>query len=190
MAVAETHRLKRHCLCAAALVISGLVAAQPAVLEEPGVFGECLPVLAAVADELRLYREPDLESPQVVVPFQAGWRIEAPKHEGLTRVVRAGSLRTTEPDENMICPVEAQSGPSIPEEGELVEYLYYLGEGFGEIRFRGARCHAEVVEDLGHFEVVSLPETQAWLRVFHADGTSPGWLLHDGTQTRVVRVEC
>ena len=71
-----------------------------------------------------------------------------------------------------------------------MEYLYYVGEGFGEIRFLGGQCQAEVIEDLGHFEPIKLPDVQVWLRVYFADGRSAGWLYHGGSQTRVVRVLC
>ena len=183
-------RMKRRSYVLTALGVSSPLWAQPAALEASGVFGECNPVNAAVGDELRLHREPNAESEQLVIPYRQGWRVVAPKREGLTRVLTIGVLRVIEPDERMTCSVEPQEGPSSLASGETVEYLYYLGEGFGQIRFRGAQCSAEVVEELGHFAVIRLPEVQVWLRVFYADGTSPGWLLHDGTQTRVVDVEC
>ncbi len=71
-----------------------------------------------------------------------------------------------------------------------MEYLYYHSEGFGEIRVRGGQCQAEVAESLGHFELVRPPYVQIWFKVFFEDGSSPGWLLHDGTQMRVVDVRC
>ena len=177
-------------MAAAALSIAGPLWAQPAALEVPGVFGECNPVHAALNDELRLHQRPDLESAERVIPFRQGWRVLAPKPEGLTRVLSIGALRVIEPDEQMYCKLEPQDGPASLLPGETVEYLYYLGEGFGEIRFRGAQCSASVVEDFGHFATLRLPEIQVWLRVFHADGTSPGWLLDDRSQTRVAGIEC
>lgn len=182
--------MKQLSYVAAGLAISSAACAQPAVLEVPGVFGECSPVYSAVSDELRLYRAPDLQSEPVVIPYRQGWRVVAPKRDGLTRVLTIGSLRVTRPDEQMSCSVRRREGPETLVSGEIVEYLYYLGEGFGEIRFRGAQCSAEVAEELGHFDVLEVPETQIWLRVFNADGSSPGWLLHDGSQTRVVDIEC
>jgi hypothetical protein len=66
---------------------SSAVEAQPAQLEIKGIFGECIPVWAAATDQLLLYREPDLRAETITIPFLDGWRIEAPKSEGLTRVL-------------------------------------------------------------------------------------------------------
>lgn len=164
--------------------------AQPAALELKGVFGECRPVYAAKENRLFLYQQPDLESAQLELPYREGWRIPAPKSEGLTRVLSIGALRVIEPDPDMICRVKPTSGVLGLVEGEVVEYLYYVGEGFGEIRYRGAQCQAEVDPGLKHFEPIRAPQVQVWLRVFFKDGSSPGWLLHDGAQTRVVKVLC
>jgi hypothetical protein len=182
--------MNRFYCIAAGLSCSSALWAQPAVIEFSGILGECNPIYAAVQDELRLYREPNLESEEIAIPYRAGWRIEAPRHEGLTRVLEIGSLRVTEPDEEMRCSVPPQEGPETLVPGEIVEYLFYRGEGVGEIRFRGAQCSAEVVEDYEHFELIKLPVIQAWFHIFNADGTSPGWLLFDGTQIQVARVEC
>lgn len=167
-----------------------IASAQQAELEVPGVFGECNPVYAAAKDGLSLYRRPDLRSERIEIPYRAGWRIPAPKGDGLTRVVRVGTLRVIEPDDRMYCSVAPTDGPAQLLVGETVEYLYYVGEGFGEIRFRGGQCEAEVIDALGHFEPIELPDVQVWLRVYFTDGSSPGWLYHDGSQTRVVDVLC
>lgn len=164
--------------------------AQPAELEVRGVFGECIPVWAAAQEGLTLYASPDLRSEQKTIPYGEGWYIPAPKQEGLTRVIKTGTLRVMEPDERMYCRVRPESGPDALVSGELVELLYPVGEGFGEIRFRGAQCQAAVNLQLGKFETIKAPEVQVWLRVFYGDGTTAGWLLHDGTQTRVADVRC
>lgn len=176
-----------------ALLLSNLgvaAIAQPAAFEVNGVFGECAPVYAAEANRILLYQKPDLDSPQFELPYREGWRIPAPKQKGLTRVLSVGTLRVTEPDPDMSCRVKPVVGKLGLVEGELVDYLYYLGEGFGAIRFRGAQCEAEVDTGLNHFEQVRPPKVQVWLKVFFEDGSSPGWLLHDGTQTRVVKIQC
>jgi len=167
-----------------------IASAQQAELEVPGVFGECSPVYAAAKDGLSLYRRPDLRSERIEIPYRAGWRIPAPKGDGLTRVLRIGTLRVIEPDEGMNCSVVPTDGPAQLLVGETVEFLYYVGEGFGQIRFRGGQCVAEVIEDFGHFEPIDGPDFQVWLRVYFADGSSPGWLYHDGSQTRVADVLC
>ena len=164
--------------------------AQPAELEVQGVFGECLPIWAAARDGLELYRKPDLRAERVQIPYREGWEIPAPKPDGVTRVLNIGNLRVRRPDPRMYCSTPPREGPAELIEGENVEYLYYVGEGFGEIRFRGGQCQAQVDDQFGLFEPIELPVVQVWLKVFFADGTSPGWLLHDGSQTRVAGVRC
>lgn len=168
----------------------GVASAQQAELEFSGILGECTPVYAAAQDGLTLFRTPDVTSEQIEIAYQTGWHIPAPRHQGLTRVLSAGLLRVIEPDDRMHCSVRPTEGPATLVVGETVEYLYYRGEGIGEIRFRGAECQADIDRDSGHFESIKAPDIQVWLRVFFFDGTSPGWLLHDGSQTRVVRLLC
>ena len=166
------------------------VQAQPAELEFEGVFGECEPVYEAVSETLVLYREPDLRSEQFELPYGNGWRIPAPKHKGITRVLTIGTLEVIKPDPDMHCLGPPDTGPGELTGGEHVEYLYYVGEGFGAIRFRGAQCEAAIIEDFGFFKTIRDADVQVWLRVFFADGSSPGWLFHDGLQTRVTKVLC
>jgi len=166
------------------------VQAQPAELEFEGVFGECEPVYEAASDTLVLYREPDLRSERIELSYGKGWRIPAPKHQGLTRVLTIGILEVIKPDPDMHCQVPPDTGPGELIGGEQVEYLYYAGEGFGAIRFRGAQCVAAIIEDFGNFKIIRDADVQVWLRVFFADGSSPGWLFHDGSQTRVTKVLC
>jgi len=163
---------------------------QPAEFEVQGIFGECIPVYAATQDELHLYKDANLNSMQLTIPFRDGWKIEAPKKEGKTRVLERGQLRVSSQDPSMYCSVEPNTGPVALVEGEIVDYLFYRGEGFGEIQFRGAMCAARVYEDFGHFEILGYPDVQVWLKIFNADGTSPGWLFHDNSQTRPVDVQC
>lgn len=158
--------------------------AQQAELEVPGVFGECNPVYAAKKDELSLYRRPDLRSERFEIPYRVGRRILAPKLHGLTRVLRIGTLRVIEPDDQMTCSVAPTKGPAQLLAGETVEC-----EGFGEIRLRGGQCRV-MIEDPGHIELIEPPDVQIWLRVYFADGSSPGWLYHDGSQTSVADVLC
>jgi hypothetical protein len=163
---------------------SDAIEAQPAVVEIEGVIWERSSPYVANSDSLQLHKQPDLRSETGVIPYRAGWRIPVSGLNGMTRVLSVGELRVTKPDDHMICSVQPEDGPADLVQGELVEYLRYIGEGFGEIRFRGATCQAEVAEMLGHFELIRAPEVQLWYPVYYADGTSPGWLLHDGTQTR------
>ena len=180
----------RAAIFVALTLLSITAGAQPAELEIKGVFGECLPIWAAARDRLQLYREPDLRSERVEIPYREGWQIPAPKRDGLTRVLNIGSLRVRQPDPLMSCSIPPREGAAELIESERVEYLYYVGEGFGEIRFRGGQCQAQVDDQFGLFDLIELPVVQVWLKVFFADGTSPGWLLHDGSQTRVAGVRC
>lgn len=173
------------------LVVScGSASAQPAELEIRGVFGECGPVWTAARDGLTLHRRPDLRSERVEVPYREGWQVPAEKRDGLTRVLRVGTLEVIKPDPLLHCSIPPKDGPAQLVVGETVDFLYYRGEGFGEIRFRGGQCQAQVAEDFGIFRLVRPPEVQAWLKVLFRDGTSPGWLFHDGSQTRVARIIC
>jgi len=175
----------RHLLTFITLLVPiHLAFAQPAVLELPGVRGERTTPFVSIQNELHLHKQPNLESATVVIPYNVGWRVPTSARQGLTRILTIGELRVTNPDEELRCSTVATEGPSTLVHGETVEYVRYLGEGFGEIRFRGANCEAEVIPKLGHFELVVPPVVQAWLPVYFADGTSPGWLLNDGTQVR------
>ena len=173
--------MKRLLIIIAVVSVPSAVQAQPAVIEMKGVIWELVVSHVANSDSLRLHRAPDLRAETVEIPYRKGWRIPVSARNGLTRVLSVGKLRVTNPDEEMSCSVEATEGPKGLVQGELVDYLRYLGEGYGEIRFRGGTCPAEVDERLGHFELIRSPEVQRWYPVLYADGTSPGWLLHDGT---------
>ena len=164
------------------MVLPIAVGAQLAVIEIHGVMGERTTPYVSQVDELRLYKKPSLDAQMVAIPYREGWRVIVSARDGLTRVLEIGELRVTEPDDRMACSTPPSEGPDTLVSGESVEYLRYVGEGFGDIRFRGASCQAEVDSGLGHFRVIRSPEVQIWLPVYYADGTSPGWLLHDGTQ--------
>lgn len=97
--------------------------AQPAALEIKGVFGECLPVYASTTNNLQLYKMPDLRSDQMDIPYREGWRIPAPKREGLTRVLEIGALRVTTPDPDMSCSVAPTTGPTVLIPGETMAAL-------------------------------------------------------------------
>ncbi len=154
-----------------------------------GVFGECRPVYAAAQDDLNLHRQPDLRK-KFRLQYRKGWRIPTDKREGVTRVIEIGRLRVLKDDEQLDCPQSPAVGPPALVVGEMVEYLFYLGEGMGRVQFRGAECSSQVVEDLGVYETLQWPEVQVWFRVFFADGSSPGWLLLDGQQIVVSDVLC
>lgn len=163
---------------------------QEAVLEVRGVFGECAPILASTSDRLVLYERPDLRSPTREVAYRENWRVVFSKKDGFTRVLRLGTLTVIKPEVLARCEPAPENGSLDLQVGEEVRYLYYLGEGFGRIAVHGFECDSPVHPKLGVFETVETPEVQSWLRVLHADGSSPGWLLDDGKQVRPLGVEC
>ncbi|MEM7706192.1 MAG: hypothetical protein AAF358_11600 [Pseudomonadota bacterium] len=172
------------------VLVSEIAAAQDAELEVRRVFGECTPIYASAQDDLNLFRRPDLRSKQLRLQYQKGWRIPTDKQQGITRVIEIGKLRVLKDDERLDCPQPPAVGPPTLVVGETVEYLFYLGEGMGRVRFRGAECSSQVVEDFAVYETLQWPEVQVWFRVFFADGSSPGWLLLDGQQIVVSDVLC
>jgi hypothetical protein len=163
---------------------SAVVGTQPAEFEvQRSLIFECAPTFSAIGDQLVLYRQPDLRSETITIPYRAGWRVPAPTSEMLARVLRIGRLRVVEPDAQMRCSVPEGNDPPELAPGDIVEYLHRRGEGRGQIRVSGIECTVRAYEDFGLFQLLQEPEVQRWLRVFYADGTSPGWLLNDGSQT-------
>ena len=68
-----------------------------------------------------------------------------------------GSLRVTNPDPVLHCSIPPTSGPAELLTGEVVEYLYYVGEGRGRSPYNAIHMHAnneavEIYRALG-FEV-------------------------------------
>ena len=178
--------MKRLLGVAVLIGFSASAGTQPAELElQRSLIFECAPTFSASGDQLVLYREPDLRSERRVIPYGTGWRIPAPRSEMIARILKIGQLRVVEPDPEMRCTVP--DGGDRPElvPGDIVEYLHRRGEGRGQIRVSSVECTVRAYEDFGFFEMLEEPEVQLWLRVFFADGTSPGWLLNDGSQTRL-----
>lgn len=170
-------------LCIAFALACGVVVAQPAERELASIFNwECAPIFAAKSNTLRVYRNPDLRSESVEWPYRKGWRIPAPLDRGLTRILKVGVLRTLRVDESLHCAVLPTEGPRAPVPGELVTYVHKHVEGRGAVEFRGGECVARTDVSFGVFELVVEPETQEWLRMYLADGTSPGWILNDFSQ--------
>lgn len=172
---------------AALIAWSGIscLIAQPAHIEISQLFGECFPQYAANSNVLDLYTLPNLESDHYQVPYRENWLIPYLKSSGFTRVIEIGQIRATSSEILQQCSVQPNTELTL-QAGETVDYLYYLGEGFAKVVLHGSECHMFIDDD----EIVRYPNVQAWIRVLYADGTSPGWLLHDGTQTKNVGVLC
>lgn len=145
-----------------------------------GVFGECLPIMAAAQEGLILHTEPNKGSLTRSIFYRKGWKILYSKSRGLTRVIKRGSVRALRDLDNC----------GGIEEGETGEYLYYLGEGSAVIKFNEKTCYGETYYGSEDLEVLELPEIESWLPVYLGDGSSPGWILFDDPQMKTVGVEC
>jgi len=168
------------------IITADLVSAQPAVLEVAGLFGECIPQYASVSDSLILYRAPDLNSDEIQISYGTGWVIPYVKSSGITRVLSFGEVRAIRGEALQQCDNLPQSDSFEVKSGEIVTYLYYLGEGYSKVRIGEVDCLMFVDDD----EVIQFPNIQAWIKVLHEDGSSPGWLLNDGTQTKNTGTRC
>lgn len=179
--------LKRMMIASAAFIAwasMSILIARPAQIQIPRLFGECFPQYASNSSSLKLYTLPDLESDIVQLPYKENWLIPYSKSSGVTRVVEIGQVRVSSP-EVLQCSSQSPSEISL-QAGELVDYLYYLGEGYANVAVQGLECYMFIEND----EVVRYPVVQVWIRVLYADGSSPGWLLNDFTQTKNVGVLC
>lgn len=152
---------------------------QTAIMEVPGVFGELIPIYAAVEDVLFLHETPNLESALREVPYGKQWKIPYVKSEGLTRIITFGEIEVTEEETLTNCVPFPENGETQMTSGDIATYLYYLGEGIARVRAKDAVCELDIADA----RILSYPEVQSWLKVLFRDGSSPGWLLNDGTQT-------
>lgn len=164
--------------------------AQDAIYTVPGIFGECLPHYAATKNRLQLYQSPNKESQTKIIPYGVDWIIPFRYQDDLTRIISLGQLKANKSIATKQCKPELPEGNSLIEKGSVVDYLHYLGEGYGRILFNGSQCDVKTYKGFGDFETISNPEVQMWRRVLYRDGSSPGWLLQDGSQTIVSHIEC
>ncbi len=172
------------------LLMSGVNWAQDAVHEEPRIFGECLPHYASGQDSLFLYNLPNKKSQTKIIPYGVDWKIPFSLKDGLTRVISVGKLKTKEQALATQCEPTLPDNERVIYKNEIVDYLYYTSEGYGRVSIKGSQCEVPVDEGFGLFEVITFPEVQVWQRVLFKDGSSPGWLLLDGSQTKVSGIEC
>jgi hypothetical protein len=161
---------------------------QPAEREFDGANWECVPTFAAVDDQLMLYREPDMRSEPVVIPYGVDWKVPVDMRNAITRVLSFGTLRVKEQDEEMYCPVQPSGSKPETAPGDLLELVWWQGrrEGDALVKIDDAEC----IVRAGNpqlFELIEAPETQEWVRVLFADGTSPGWLHIDLTRVSIHR---
>ena len=171
-----------------AFLLSSSVLAQKAVLEKQGVYGECYPHYTSMNDTLDIYKYPNKDSTLKAVPYGKMW--DVPYIHGVTRVISTGKLIALKDYDLTWCKPALKNGEGKIHAGDEIVYLYYTGEGYGDILFKGSQCSAPIDEGYGTFELVSDPLVQVWLKVLYKDGSSPGWLLNDGSQTTVGRVDC
>ncbi len=152
---------------------------QPAIMEVPGVFGELIPIYAAKEDVLFLYETSNLESAQYEIPYREQWKIPYVKSDGLTRIITFGEIEVAEEETLMNCDPLPENGETQMTPGDIAIYLYYLGEGIAKVRAKDAVCELDIADA----RILSYPNVQPWLKVLFRDGSSPGWLSNDGTQT-------
>ncbi|MEZ5490098.1 MAG: hypothetical protein R3F50_07240 [Gammaproteobacteria bacterium] len=169
------------------VALSGIssLSGQPAHIEVSQLFGECFPQFASNSDVLELYLLPDLEAEGIQVPYRENWLIPYTELAGLTRVIETGEVRATSPETLHQCNVQSATEVTL-RVGETADYLYCLGAGYAKVAVHDLECNMFIDDD----EILSSPDIQAWIRVLWADGTSPGWLLLDGSQTKSVGVLC
>lgn len=169
------------------LLMCGLSIAQDAVHEESRMTGECIPAYASVKNNLLLYRSPNKESQNKVIPYGINWNIPYWSFQSRTRVIKTGELKAKEKLRMDFCQPLLLGKKNMVDEGATVEYLFYSSEGEGYILYNGSKCAANVLAD---FKLIEQPQIQVWMKVLFKDGSSPGWLLHDGSQTKVSGIEC
>ena len=172
------------------LFISQLAIAQEAALVYDGLRGECSPRHLSKSNTLNLYKLPDKRSLLKSVSYGTGWYIPHRGSEGITRVISTGKIQAKKRVELMWCTPSLPAEEPMVDSGEIVDYLFYTGEGYGLVLYKGSQCHAPIDEGFGKFDFLSHPEVQIWLKVLYKDGSSPGWLLNDGSQTTIGDVDC
>ena len=164
--------------------------AAEALLEVDGVFGECRAVLGALDNSLTLHKEPNRAADTRVIPYKKGWEVLYTKREGKTQILELGVLRVQRLGAKYSCPERERSAFDGLAVGDRIEYLHYVGEGYARVRVNGMICDTDLQDRSEYLEVLEHPKIDVWIRVLFGDGSSPGWLLNDNTQTRVAGVEC
>jgi hypothetical protein len=172
------------------LLFSFTISAQDSVLERQGMFGECFVNLISVNASLNLYEKPNLESENKQIIYGENWLISYKTYQAKTRVIAKGKIKALKNLQLEYCIPKLASEKSKITIADEIDYLHYTGEGYGQVLVNDSQCSAEVHEKLGVFKVIKFPEVQVWIKVLNADGTSPGWLFHDGTQTKNGKLEC
>ncbi|MEO0852859.1 MAG: hypothetical protein AAFY15_05070 [Cyanobacteria bacterium J06648_11] len=175
-------------LIALATPLSALSA--EALLQVDGVFGECRAVLGAVEDSLTLHKEPDRSAATRVIPYKKGWEVLYTKRDGKTQILELGVVRVQKLGAKYSCRENERAVFDALEVGDRIEYLHYVGEGYARVRVDGKTCDTDLEDRAEYLEVMENPKIDVWIRVLYGDGSSPGWLLDDNTQTRVAGVEC
>ena len=173
-----------------ALTLSLSAHAAEVLLEVDGVFGECRAVLGAVEDSLTVHEQPNRAAATRVIPYKKGWEVSYVKREGKTQILSLGVVRVQKPGATYSCRKRERVTFDALNVGDRIEYLHYVGEGYARVRVGDTICDTDLQDRSEYLEVLELPKVDVWIRVLYADGSSPGWLLNDNTQTRVAGVEC
>jgi hypothetical protein len=160
--------------------------AQSALLEVQGLFGECIPQFASVTDSLYLYLTPNLEADARRIEYGENWHIPYIKSSGQTRVLSFGEVKALATEELEQCTISNSGRSPTILPGQTAIYLHDIAEGVSQVRIGEVECQMFIGDD----EIVERPSVQSWIKVLYADGSSPGWLHNDGTQTKIVGVRC
>lgn len=171
------------------LFITQLSFGDDAELVQQGIFGECKSTYASANDGLILYREHNISSEKYTLSFKKGWAIKYNPNEGVTKVITSGKIEVAKEYILRQCHPKLKNSVTL-EIGTQLNFLYYLGEGYGKIDYEGTQCDAEIDEGFGYFKHISSPIIQVWIKVLNADESLAGWLLYNGVQTKITGVEC
>ena len=141
--------------------------------------GEGVPVLIARTDSLILRQSPRTESPTIAVPYREGWKV--PFDESIHRTLKSQIIVVKRTKA-----IEISCGKSVTytfTEGEEIEYLQYVAEGYSAARVGGRVCLVPFEFEVETFgSDLEQPDTEWWVRVIYGDGTTPGWLLVEDGQ--------
>lgn len=171
------------------LLTSQATLAQESEFEIKGVFGECYRHYSSKNESLKLHNKPNKSSKIQIISYGKDWEI--PYKGGVTRVITSGKLIALQEHKLAYCIPALKTDDRKITKGEKVKYLYYTGEGYGIVLFKGSKCNAPVYEGFNVFENILYPEVQAWIKVLYKDKSSPGWLLlNDGSQYKIGKVDC
>ena len=173
----------RSALCRFVPALLVLCAAPASAFDTNSWPGEGVPLLVASTDRLRLHARPDASAPRRMIPYRSGWRV--PFTDSVQRTIASSAVTLVGSAE---LSVHCDGAPRAHRfgAGETVEYLQDTAEGHALVRLGDDVCEVPLHLESATFGTsFATPTVDWWVRVQWRDGSSPGWLHVDGTQTRV-----